>query len=210
MNKTLVSLLGAAALGMVPLAASAVTYTFNASLNGANEVGSSSSTATGLASLIYDTHDTADLTDDTYDFTMAVFGLSGGTAAGTAASGYHIHGAATTTENAPVRVALDGAPFVSLNMGSTLLVGGDDVPVTMIPETPAGASNAGHPAMSFLDMLQGQLAYVNVHTAADPGGAVRGQLVGVTPVPEPSTYALALAGLGVVGAAAWRRRRELR
>jgi hypothetical protein len=53
--------------------------------------------------------------------------------------------------------------------------------------------------------------YVNVHTASFPGGAIRGQLAYVTtvnpPVPEPATYALLLAGAGVVGLAASRRKR---
>ena len=44
--------------------------------------------------------------------------------------------------------------------------------------------------------------YVNIHTANFPGGEIRGQLA---PVPEPSTYAMFAAGLGVVGLM-WRRR----
>jgi hypothetical protein len=39
----------------------------------------------------------------------------------------------------------------------------------------------------------------------NPGGAVRGQLIEVTVVPEPSTYAMFAAGLGVLGLM-WRRR----
>ena len=46
-------------------------------------------------------------------------------------------------------------------------------------------------------------AYVNVHTPGTyAGGEIRGNLA---PVPEPETYALMLAGLGVVAWAARRR-----
>jgi hypothetical protein len=48
--------------------------------------------------------------------------------------------------------------------------------------------------------------YVNVHTPTYPGGAIRGQLQFAQSVPEPETYAMMLAGLGVVGLVAARRR----
>lgn len=44
--------------------------------------------------------------------------------------------------------------------------------------------------------------YVNIHTSVFTGGEIRGQLA---PIPEPSTYAMFAAGLGVVGLM-WRRR----
>jgi hypothetical protein len=51
--------------------------------------------------------------------------------------------------------------------------------------------------------LQNGLWYVNVHTVANPGGEIRGQLV-PAPVPEPQTYAM-IAGFGLLGFAAYRR-----
>ena len=47
-------------------------------------------------------------------------------------------------------------------------------------------------------------AYVNIHTPGTyAGGEIRGFL---SPIPEPGTYALMVAGLGVLGWAARRRR----
>ena len=197
MSMSIARFLAAGAL-MAPLMANAVVYQFNAGLNSANEVGTGSTTAaTGVATLFYNDLGTATFDDDRYDFSMSVFGLSGGAVAGTAATMFHIHGPASTTENGPVRVFLDGPLFLSLNEGSTLLVGGSAIAPPVIAGT------------TFLDMLQGGLAYVNVHTALNPGGAVRGQLIqvaAVAAVPEPETYAMLLAGLGLVGAVARRRK----
>ena len=47
-------------------------------------------------------------------------------------------------------------------------------------------------------------AYLNIHTSFVGGGEIRAFLV-PSPVPEPETYALMLAGLGLVGVAARRR-----
>ena len=209
MFKFLASTLTLSALLAVPTASHAVVYTFNASLSGAKEVPvGSGATATGTAILDYNDQGTLSLADDAYNFSMAVFGLTGGTG-GKAANAFHIHGAANTCENGPVRVSLDNpAVFTFLNTGSALMVGGINVPApgmlaaTVAPPTP----NMGYLSMSFLDMLRSGLTYVNVHTTLNPAGAVRGQLIEVSVVPEPSTYAMLLAGLDAVGLIARRRR----
>jgi hypothetical protein len=67
--------------------------------------------------------------------------------------------------------------------------------ITANGNTPAGAEAA------FASGLAAGQAYFNIHTAAFPGGEIRGFLA---PVPEPAT--LTLVGLGL-GAAAMRRRR---
>lgn len=183
------------ALAAAPMAANAVVYQFNATLSAANELHAVNSPATGLATLSYDT------ADNTYDFSMAVFDLTA------TASAFHIHGAATATETATVRIGLDASPFVNLKVGGTLLVGGNNVTApASIPATPSSATNAGHPSMSFLQMLQGGLAYVNVHTSNFGAGEVRGQLLQVAVVPEPGTYALMLGGIAAIGLLARRRR----
>ena len=79
--------------------------------------------------------------------------------------------------------------------------------VSFVPYTPAatGGSIVGtalaFPVADIPDLLAGN-TYFNIHSSTYPGGEIRGQLV---PVPEPST--LALAGLGLVAAAGFVRRR---
>ena len=55
--------------------------------------------------------------------------------------------------------------------------------------------------------LDAQKAYFNIHTGSFPGGEIRGFLV-AAPVPEPETYALMLAGMGLIGAVARRKARS--
>lgn len=198
----------AAAITLAAPLAQAQVFQFNAQLNAANELHHPNSPATGIATLFYDTRGTASLLDDTYDFALSAFNLSGASN-GRAAQAFHIHGAASFTETAGVRIALDNANvFAALNAGSTLLLGGNDVAVpAIIDPTAASATNQGYPAMSFLQMLQSRLAYVNVHTALNPAGEIRGQLIQVAAIPEPQTYAMLLAGLGLLGLAVRRRRR---
>jgi hypothetical protein len=211
MKKTMLKVAVATALA-APFAAHATIFEFKATLSGANEQPPNASTASGIAFLSYNDLGTASVADDLYSFTMSVTGLAA------EASAFHIHGAATSTEagaavteNAPVRISLDAPPFLNLKSGGDLLVGGNNIsPPALIPETMPSGTNAGHPPMTFLAMLTGHLAYVNVHTPLPlgvPSGEIRGQLIQVTAIPEPETYALMLAGLGLVGWAASRRRK---
>ncbi len=211
MQKILCQLIAVAALAL-PVAVNATTFTFNAGLSGANEVPGSGSTATGSAILSYNDFGTLSMADDTYTLSMTVTGLLD------TPTGFHIHGAATAAENAPVRVALDGSfpPFVSGFSGGTLVVGGTATGASiiggtgdggyMVPATPASGTNAGYLPMSFLSMLTSGLAYVNVHSTFKPTGEVRGQLLQVAVVPEPETYGMLLAGLALIGVIVGRRK----
>lgn len=186
MLKFLSSAAAAAALLATSLAANATVYQFNASLTGTQEVPANAVTGTGIATLFYNDFNTATTVDDSFNFSMSAFNLSG------PATGFHIHAAAPAGANAGVVVNLAAAPFVSFNSGGIVLVGGSNVPVSFAP---------------LLTDLQAGLAYVNIHTASFPGGEIRGQLaqVAVSAVPETSTYAMLVAGLGLIGFVARRR-----
>jgi hypothetical protein len=74
--------------------------------------------------------------------------------------------------------------------------------------TAVDAEGVFSPELAFNTFVQGLTegrAYFNIHTALFPGGEIRGFLQPLVPIPEPSTYALLLAGLGLVGWAAARR-----
>ena len=61
---------------------------------------------------------------------------------------------------------------------------------------------------AFLTGVQSGRAYLNIHTSAESGGVPGGEIRAfLAPVPEPETYALMLAGLGLVGWVASRRRK---
>ena len=98
-------------------------------------------------------------------------------------TGAHIHSGAAGT-NGPVIVDFSGS------FSGDGLVDSDLASIT-----PLTASNF----------------YVNIHNAVYPAGAIRGQLQYITtvslPVPEPESYALLIAGLGVLGYVAKRRAR---
>lgn len=113
-----------------------------------------------------------------------------------AASAAHVHGPTTSggvasfTENAGVLFGITSAPFTFNNSATGGFVTG----------TSNALSEAGETAL-----FAGQL-YINVHTATNPGGEIRGNLVNPVVIPEPASYA-ALGGVAVLGLALLRRRR---
>ena len=119
---------------------------YKAALDGKSEVPPTTSSGTGTASVTYDS------STKMVTWQGSFSGLSG------PATAAHIHGPAEAGKNAGVIVPLSqkDVPFTSPFTGSATLA--DDK---------AAALEAA--------LSSGQ-AYVNVHTAANPGGEVRGQL----------------------------------
>src|SRR6185503_14150723 len=103
-----------------------------------------------------------------------------GISANTATTGLaHIHGTASTTQTAGVIVNFAGAsaPFgsaSSLTTGTALNATGRlDLNSDILNATGTATVMT---AQAFIDALNAGTLYVNVHTTANPGGEIRGQL----------------------------------
>lgn len=125
---------------------------FTATLNGASEVPSNSSTATGIATFEDEgTH---------FRYTVSVTSL-------TAVTGAHIHGPATPTTTAGIIINLFNPVVTSPATVSGVFATG----------TITDASNSNVTVAQLRAMFNAGTAYVNVHTSALPGGAIRGTVV---------------------------------
>ena len=177
------------------LAAPARAMVFTGSLNGTNEIPSNDSPGTGSVTV------TMDLALHSLRIESSFEGLLAGVTAA------HIH-CCTSDATPNVSPATQTPSFVNFPTGMS---GTYDMTfdtsqastwnasfITANGGTTAGAENA-----FFNGMMDGN-AYFNIHTTQFTSGEIRANL---TPVPEPSTYALLLAGLAVVGGVATRRRR---
>jgi len=117
----------------------------------------------------------------------------------------HIHAPAPPGTNTSVVWGFFGMPFNDNNPNDVVMtpfatgVGG-----TISGKWDAPEGNNTTFAAQLNSILAG-LSYINFHTVQFGGGEIRGQILAVSAVPEPETYALMLAGLAVVGG--WARRR---
>jgi len=195
----------AAAMLAAPLGAQATLHYFSIELDQAQEIAASSTTVplpagkrapvpsipssaygTGLA--VYD--DVANVFTEIY---VTAVGLRG------AVTDQHIHigapgvsGGVALNMPAPAENSFGMAAFTGTNVGNGTV-----------------GTTSGATVRFFVDAAEEAAiiagnSYFNIHTVYDGAGEIRGQLV---PIPEPETYALMLAGLGLVGWAAARRRK---
>lgn len=178
----------------VPAQAAITVYTAN--LDGPSEAPPNASPALGLVAV----------TVDDSSFTMRVqtafFGLTGTVTAA------HIHCCTAVAGSGTASVATATPTFPGFPSGVTAGFYDQTFDMTLASSYRAGfiTGNGGTPTTAFAALKSGLddgKAYFNVHTTTFGGGEIRG--FPMAPVPEPQTYALLLAGLGMLGWVARRR-----
>ena len=153
-------------------------------------------TGTGTLFMEYDHHDRTLFINATWS------GLSGNT------SNAHIHccTAAPNTGTAGVALATGGIlPNFPLGIKSGNYTKVIDLSLTSSYGGGFLTASGGTSILAeerLIDNLTSGNAYFNIHSTTFTGGEIRAF---VTAVPEPETYAMLLAGLGLLGAAAKRR-----
>jgi hypothetical protein len=179
----------------LPALAHTQTYTF--SLSGANESPPNASPALGVAIVTFD----LDL------FTMRIDTTFVNLVGTTTAS--HIHCCTTTPGVGNAGVATQTPSFSGFPLGVSFGTYSNvfDMSLSSSYNPAFITANGGTVSTAFTALLNGidaGRAYLNIHTSFAPGGEIRGFLA--SPIPEPASVALMLAGLGAVGLTARRRR----
>ena len=189
--------ISAAAFCALATQASAAILIYDATLLGSSESPANASPGTGFAQV------TIDNVADTMRVQVTFSGLLGTTTAS------HIH--CCTAVPGVAGVATTTPAFTGFPLGVTS--GSYTSPVfdMTLPSSynPAFITLEGGTPQAFAALVAGLTAdnaYLNIHTSLFPGGEIRGFLVAVPAVPEPSTWAMMILGFAGVGFMGYRRR----
>jgi hypothetical protein len=135
--------------------AQAQTYTFTADLNGGNEVPPITTGAGGTATI------TLNVTAGTVAWAIDVYNLPSGVTAG------HIHAG---SDNVAGPVVINFNP--TQNLSNDFRISGS-ANLSELTARPAQGINS---VQDLVQMMLNEDCYVNVHSQANPGGEIRGQL----------------------------------
>jgi hypothetical protein len=170
---------------------------YTATLGGQTEIPPNNSTGTG----------TAIVTIDSDQLTMRIQESFSNLTAGVTAS--HIHCCTSAPDAGNAGVATTTPTFTDFPSG--VMSGSYDHTFDMTQASSYNGAfvtaNGGIDGafQALIAGLNSGTAYANIHSSDFPMGEIRGFLH-AAPIPEPETYALLLAGLGLIGAIARRRR----
>ncbi len=181
--------------GVLPAAAHEAKYA--APLLGSSEVPSNASPATGSVLV------TVDFDLVTMRIETNFINLLG------TVSAAHIHCCVAPGSNVGVATQLPSFDGFPLGVTAGLYDHTFDMSLASSYNPTFITNNGGTVSSAFNALVFGLdagMAYLNIHTNLFPGGEIRGLL---SPVPEPKSYALLLAGLGVLMIFARRTKRKI-
>jgi hypothetical protein len=167
------------------------TSIYQAFLTGPQESPPNASPGTGFATLTINTGFSG--VDDSMTLQLSFSGLLGPTTAS------HIHAATSTPGTGTAGVATTTPFFSGFPIGVTSGSYSNTLDLTLASSynpsyvTANGGTTAGAET-ALLAAIAADEAYLNIHSQSFSGGEIRGFL---TPVPEPSAYALLSAGMTI-------------
>ena len=183
---------------MIATPVTAAIHVFTASLKGSDERPPAATPGTGFGVVTID--DVANTMRVEVDFS----GLLGTTVAS------HIHCCAPLHTNAGVATTVPTFPGFPLGVTAGSYDQTFDMTLASSYNPAFVTAHGGTVDQARTDLFAGILgtqAYLNVHSSVFPRGEIRGQLF--ARVPEPASWAMMIAGFGLLGGAQRARRRAI-